>query len=430
MRIKTSLRVYMLSLLLLAGFGMATFFSLQSANYFLTGIQNVVSHVMRDIALEVPLGPDGTTQLLDFHVTDDWQKVPLEIRDEFKVPPTIENDLQKRFYDWNYFSPPERAYLLMLVRLPNGEPRYVSETRAEGSECEHIDVHEDYGLDPMVQIALYGIGVTVIFGAILLLILRIVARPAEALRDWAKSLSADRLAQPVPDFQYRELNTLAGIVHTSLDSVNTALQREQEFLGYASHELRTPISVIRSNAALLKKVSPDPGGKEQQVRERIDRASLTMKDMTETLLWLSRDEDAPLPLETVELSGLISQLTQELEYLLKGKPVEVTLDLEPAELQLPVTAARLMLCNLIRNAFQHTLSGRVEIHQRGAEVVLCNTEQAAAETREDNSSLGFGLGLKLTRKLALRFDWPYRNEQLGREHKVTICFESDCGGQG
>ena len=425
MRIKTSLRVYMLSLLLLAGFGMATFFSLQSANYFLTGINNVVSHMMRDIALEVPLGPDGTARFLSFHMTDNWRQVPAEIKEEFKEPPTAENDLQKRFYDWDYFSPPGRAYLLMLVRLPNGELRYVSETRLEGTECEHVEVHEDHGLDPMVQIALYGIGVTVIFGAILLLILRTVARPAEALRDWAKSLSADRLSQPVPDFQYRELNTLAGIVHTSLGSVNTALQREQEFLGYASHELRTPISVIRSNAALLKKVSPDPGSKEQQVRERIDRASLTMKDMTETLLWLSRDEDAPLPLETVELSGLIRQLVQELDYLLKGKPVEVSLALEPVELQLPVTAARLMLCNLIRNAFQHTLSGRVVIHQRGAEVVLCNTEEAADEAKDGNNSLGFGLGLKLTRKLAMRFDWPYRNEQQGNEHKVTIRFAPD-----
>ncbi|MEB3733551.1 histidine kinase dimerization/phospho-acceptor domain-containing protein [Halopseudomonas pachastrellae] len=59
---------------------------------------------------------------------------------------------------------------------------------------------------------------------------------------------------------------------------------------FTSHELRTPISVIRANVELLERLRAqsriDPA-MEQQALDRIDRASLTMQHLTETLLWLA-----------------------------------------------------------------------------------------------------------------------------------------------
>ncbi|WP_244225164.1 histidine kinase dimerization/phospho-acceptor domain-containing protein [Vibrio aquaticus] len=62
------------------------------------------------------------------------------------------------------------------------------------------------------------------------------------------------------------------------------------FLGYASHELRTPIAVTRNNSELLCKMISKgiPSEKQLVVLDRIERAGFTMTDLTETLLWLNQ----------------------------------------------------------------------------------------------------------------------------------------------
>ena len=108
MKIQLSLRLYLLGLLFLLSLAMATFFSLQSANYFLRGIGEVSSDVMEDIGQQASLSSGGVASLLDHHVTDDWQKVPVKIREQFPSPPEEAGIMHKRFLDWTYFSPPKK----------------------------------------------------------------------------------------------------------------------------------------------------------------------------------------------------------------------------------------------------------------------------------------------------------------------------------
>ncbi len=100
-----------------------------------------------------------------------------------------------------------------------------------------------------------------------------------------------------------------------------SLDREQEFLSYASHELRTPIAVTRTNSELLSKMMTVNNSPEKQIEvvERIKRASITMTDLTETLLWLNRSEGKSLVTENVQLGELTEQLVHDLDYLLEGK---------------------------------------------------------------------------------------------------------------
>ena len=94
--------------------------------------------------------------------------------------------------------------------------------------------------------------------------------------------------------------------------------------------------------------------------ERIERASLTMTDLTETLLWLNRHSDKAPPTSEVAVDGMIEKLTEELSYLLSGKKVEVSISCEPTTLVLPEALCRIVIANMIRNAFQY-LFGEVEI---------------------------------------------------------------------
>lgn len=207
-----------------------------------------------------------------------------------------------------------------------------------------------------------------------------------------------------------------------MNAASDTLKREQEFLQYASHELRTPIAVLRTNSALLDKANPNPDERERDIRDRINRASLTMKDMTETLLWLSRESTGVIPDDEIFLDDIVRQIAQDLEYLLQGKSITLAFELQAHSLELPLQAARILLTNLIRNAFQHTTSGSITIAQEDNEVQIINNLEGYALETNTHKNMGFGLGLKLCHKLATRFNWQLEMEQTEQEHIVSIKF--------
>ena len=98
----------------------------------------------------------------------------------------------------------------------------------------------------------------------------------------------------------------------------------------------------------------------------------------------------------------------------------VVLNHQPQQIQVAATACRIVLSNLIRNAYQHTQSGTVYIEQIADSVMIRNVDQSK-KTCDD---LGFGLGLKLTDKLVERFAWQYDVEVEETGHRVTVAFSN------
>lgn len=277
----------------------------------------------------------------------------------------------------------------------------------------------------MTTLLLIGTASALAFAVILWLLMRRVSQPVAALGIWARELDPDRLADPTPDFVYPELNDLAQLTKNNMATVLQAVERERRFLRHASHELRTPISVIRNNVELIGKLRHDHAShfEEAQGRafDRIDRASRTMQHLTETLLWLSLDEAVSLPTQSVSMGEVVRQLVDDTRYLLADKNVEVVVDTDASVSEISDTAARIVLGNLIRNAFQHTWEGEVMIVQRGNDVRIVN-RQTDGGADDNHDAAGFGLGLQLTEQLAKRLDWPYRNESMneGRLVEVTL----------
>ncbi len=413
-----SIRTYVLAVLISLGLLMSALFSWQSASYFLSAFDSMVEHIMLDAGKHHQAGQRNA---IGIHTTTDWQQVPEPVRQQFGQPPKEFDQLQTRFLDWVYFAPPEQSFQLMKVKSLKGETVYVSKYRIKKAKPEDEKGSVFGWIDPMVQIALVGLFVLIAFIVLLLLIFRSIAKPVDGLYQWVRDLSLESVEQAPPRFPFTELNVIADLNYQNIKQVKETLVREQAFLSHASHELRTPIATIRSNAALLNRLSEPSSEKEQRVRDRIQRASLTMKDMTETLLWLSREDDASeLIYQECDLPSLIEQLVAELNYLTEGKEIEVKLALSPYISPMPVTVCKIVLTNLVRNAFQHTQIGEVEISQQGCEVVMINRETKLAQVSE--TSLGFGIGTKLVQKIAQQFAWPYSASQSDSGYRVSIQF--------
>ncbi len=251
-----------------------------------------------------------------------------------------------------------------------------------------------------VPFALIVIG---IFAWFLWIIGKRLTQPSEHLQSWANNLTADRLNEPIPDFGFEELNDVAHELHRSVDEIDRFVAREREFLRQASHELRTPVTIVSGNIELLEK---SPLNQTQaRVMARIKRANRNMQQLLETLLWLGRDNMPAGATETLNFPAFIEQEISDLSYLMEGKHVTCTFTPDHTDTLITVSRPALMIVisNLIRNAFQHTPKGQVTITLTGSEIRVENTISTC--NGECTTPQGEGIGLQLVRRICQRLDW-------------------------
>ncbi len=259
-----------------------------------------------------------------------------------------------------------------------------------------------------------------------------VLDPLNELTDMAKSLDENN---PELSFEVMsdktEIGVVANTLHQTMQRIHLFHQKEKQFLQNASHELRTPIAVVSSSLDIidLRRNQGNPNISDQHINIR--RANKNMAELTEALLLLSRENSSEVHLEAVNLHELSTTIIDEHRYLLKGKNVEVELISESCDShQLPRALCRITLSNLIRNAFEHTLSGIVCVKVSNISVSITNTSSGLVDDYQNISERGishgqgFGIGLDIVKKIVTLQKWKLH---ISAEHKngsqVVISFE-------
>lgn len=148
----------------------------------------------------------------------------------------------------------------------------------------------------------------------------------------------------------------------------TRLQREQqaksEFISLASHQLRTPLSVISLNLELLERmcVKAKLGREEYDVLKTMERASKRMIDLMNVLLSLARLESGtlkPHP-QNVSLQKLTTEVSEQLAALAKEHRVQVRSSVKGGTVKTDPQFLHMILQNLLSNAVKYSKErGRV-----------------------------------------------------------------------
>lgn len=423
MKAKISLKRLITVSFLLFGGTIVLGYSLLSAHFFIRGMDNIVTGGMENAALTYlasnkSLAEDELVNFRGSQLSRRWESQSADIRQVFTDPPQRSGELIKRD-DSHWLERPDKVYFALKVDLEN-QSVYISRTLSR----ENVSSLVGRNMADSMRLLL---GVSALIALTLMLItwllMRSISTPVARLNNWTQSLTPENLSQPPPDFLYPELNQMARLIQNSLSSVQRSLDREHRFLRYTSHELRTPISVIRNNIELQYKVLQQTASSlnpmQRDIADRIDRASITMQHLTETLLWLSREDHEKLPESVVEIDKLLLEITAEMRYLLRDKTVELIVETHPYQCSISAVAARIILGNLIRNAFQHTWEGQVIISQQGSQISIVN-RQFNADIDVAPTELGFGLGLQLTAQLTEKLGWSYQNIANENGHNVIL----------
>jgi signal transduction histidine kinase len=248
------------------------------------------------------------------------------------------------------------------------------------------------------------------------LLARRVADPVLAINRAAQAIGAANLSQRLhlPDVG-DELSQLAGSFDAMLDRVEAAYRRQREFAADASHELRSPLALIKGEASLARQPGATPDVMRSAL-ETIESEADCMTSLVEDLLLLARlDRGELLRADPVGLDELAHEVVGRYGRLVRERGLVLRLEApESVVVRGDEAAMRRVLINLTQNAIQHTETGEICLRisaSDGARIEVSDTGKGISEAdrarvfdrffRADaaRGRGGTGLGLSLCRDI-------------------------------
>jgi two-component system OmpR family sensor kinase len=157
-----------------------------------------------------------------------------------------------------------------------------------------------------------------------------------------------------------ELGRLATTFNRLLDRLDQAFEQQRRFIADASHELRTPVAILRGEAEVA---ISQPSRSPAEYRESLvvlHQEAKRLAKIVEDLFTLTRADSGqyPLSLQDFYLDELITECARSVRALADGKQISVVVEAEP-ELQICADEPllRRMLLNILDNAIKYTPAG-------------------------------------------------------------------------
>ena len=291
--------------------------------------------------------------------------------------------------------------------------------RAVGPTESQLTAALDESLFPALA---FGVVAALVVAAI---VARIVGarllRPIDELRAATRRMAAGDFATPVPVPAEAELASLANDVNDLGEHLATIERRRTQLLGEVTHEMRTPITVIRGQTEGLIDGVITPSA--EVFAGLADEAS-RLQRIVDDLTLLSRADEGTLEIEVTDLdlgavaAGAAERLRPQFEYADVALVVEVGDPPEPIPVRGDVGRLTQVLSNLLGNALGHSPAGAtvtircgrqnslafVDVIDNGPGIAADEAERIFERfyrgSRTGTGGAGRGIGLTIARSLA------------------------------
>lgn len=220
-----------------------------------------------------------------------------------------------------------------------------------------------------------------------------------------------------PGFQSDdEIQILTDAISHLGERLNEFITRERNFTRNASHEFRTPLTVINiaADMMLIDNNLPD---KSQKSLLKIKRAVYDMESLTEVFLMLAREDAGSMNQYEVNVNQVVQGQIERTRFLKENKDIEVMLN-EKSQLRVhsSETVIGVLIGNLIRNAILYTERGEVRIDIEEDRLTVIDSGPGIPQSSIDrifdpfhrgsnDNSTGYGIGLTIVKRLCDRFHW-------------------------
>ena len=242
-------------------------------------------------------------------------------------------------------------------------------------------------------------------------------RPVEAMRIRAGAISSDDLGRRLPLSSGRdELRRLGETLNEMLARLEAGLTRERAFVADASHEFRTPLTMLKTELELMKQERPVGTAFDQALTSAIGDTNRLAR-LTDDLLVLARADRDRLPLseESIEIPGLLAEVAGRYSKAIVAVPAGRVEASAPSTIVADRARLEQALTNLVDNALRYGAPPvRLTATERDGSVELHVTDEGPGFPQEflphaferftqadaSHGNEGTGLGLAITRVIA------------------------------
>ena len=219
---------------------------------------------------------------------------------------------------------------------------------------------------------------------------------------------------------------------TKLIEHNVSVYKTQkEFTENASHELQTPLAILKNKLDILLQ-NQDLTEKQYQIAEEMNRALSRSSRINKNLLLLAKIDNKQFDSETFHLDEVLNQSLEILQEHFEQKNISVKTEIsDNVKVNGNIGLTEVLINNLILNAIRHTsINGSILIRLSQSEFEVSNsgTEKLNSDllfkrfSRFSKDNNGSGLGLAIVQEICKSQNWTidYRFENNNHIFSVKL----------
>lgn len=296
--------------------------------------------------------------------------------------------------------------------------------------------------DDMVEAMLWYLGALFLLFLIctsigIQLVLKGVFRPLHRLLDWLHCIQPGKDVPPLDNpTKIREFRQLSDAALDMGNRSYKAYEEQKQFIENASHELQTPLAIVKGKVELL---AESEGMTEQQM-EQLDEIYATLGravKLNKSLLLLSRIENGQYTeMEDVSVDEILDELLPDLMDIYEHKQVRLIRKREeqPFIIRCNHSLAQILVSNLVKNSLLHNREGgELQVLTTPTSLVIKNTGDVPLDGEKlfrrfyhgmDGKKDSTGLGLAIARSIALSSSLKLTYEWQDGMHTFRLVKES------